>query len=143
MIGPGTGIAPFRAFLQERAAKSHKGKNWLFFGSQNQSLDYLYKDDWQNYLDQGVLSYMDLAFSRDQQQKIYVQHRIQEHATKFYAWLEQGAYVYICGDASHMAADVEKTILQIIEQQGNLSGDEALLYLTRLKNEKRFLKDVY
>ncbi|MGF1760723.1 assimilatory sulfite reductase (NADPH) flavoprotein subunit [Photobacterium sagamiensis] len=143
MIGPGTGIAPFRAFLQERTAKSHTGKNWLFFGNQNQSLDYLYKDDWESYLEQGVLSSLDLAFSRDQQQKIYVQHRMQEHSTKFYAWLEQGAFVYICGDASHMAADVEKTILQIIEQQGNLSGDEALVYLTNMKNEKRFLKDIY
>lgn len=143
MIGPGTGIAPFRAFLQERAAKSQQGKNWLFFGNQNQPLDYLYKEEWLNYLEQGVLDSMDLAFSRDQEEKIYVQHRILEQAGKFYDWLEQGAYIYICGDVSNMAVDVEKTILQVIEQQGNMSGDDALQYLTGMKQNKRFLKDVY
>jgi len=143
MIGPGTGVAPFRAFMQQRAAQKHTGKNWLFFGNRNATLDYLYRDEWQQHLDSGVLTRMELAFSRDQQQKIYVQHRIEQQGAEFYAWLEQGAYIYICGDVSHMAVDVERAILQVIEFHGEMSHDEALKYYERLKHEKRLLKDVY
>ncbi|WP_185826777.1 flavodoxin domain-containing protein [Shewanella canadensis] len=143
MIGPGTGVAPFRAFMQQRAAQKHTGKSWLFFGNRNEELDYLYRDEWQQHLDSGVLTRMDLAFSRDQQQKIYVQHRIEQQGAEFYGWLEQGAYIYICGDVSHMAVDVEKAILQVIELHGEMSCDEALKYYERLKHEKRLLKDVY
>lgn len=143
MIGPGTGVAPFRAFMQQRAAQKHTGKNWLFFGNRNEGLDYLYRDEWQQHLDSGVLTRMELAFSRDQQQKIYVQHRIEQQGAEFYGWLERGAYIYICGDVSHMAVDVEKAILQVIELHGEMSLDEALKYYERLKNEKRLLKDVY
>ncbi len=143
MIGPGTGVAPFRAFMQQRAAQKHTGKSWLFFGNRNEELDYLYRDEWQQHLDSGVLTRMDLAFSRDQQQKIYVQHRIEQQGAEFYGWLELGAYIYICGDVSHMAVDVEKAILQVIELHGEMSCDEALKYYERLKHEKRLLKDVY
>ncbi|WP_299792921.1 assimilatory sulfite reductase (NADPH) flavoprotein subunit [uncultured Shewanella sp.] len=143
MIGPGTGVAPFRGFMQQRSAQKHRGKSWLFFGNRNEALDYLYRDEWQQYLERGSLSRMDLAFSRDQQQKIYVQHRIEQQGAEFYAWLEQGGYIYICGDVSHMAADVESAIMQVIETHGERSAEEAMEYFERLKREKRLLKDVY
>ncbi|WP_051303128.1 flavodoxin domain-containing protein [Psychromonas aquimarina] len=143
MIGAGCGIAPFRAFMQERDVQKHQGRNWLFLGNQNQELDYLYKNEWQGYLERGVLNALDLAFSRDQENKIYVQQRILEQADQFYNWLEQGAHIYICGDRSNMAVGVEDAIVRVIELQGSMSRGRALSYLASMKQEKRFLTDIY
>jgi len=143
MIGPGTGIAPFRAFMQEREATEAEGDNWLFFGDQTFTQDFLYQVEWQGYLKSGLLTKIDLAFSRDQAQKIYVQDRLRENAAEVFAWLERGAYLYICGDMSRMAKDVEAQLLSIIETQGNLSSDQAAQYLKDLRNAKRYQKDVY
>ena len=143
MIGPGTGIAPFRSFLAERDATGATGRNWLFFGDQHFITDFLYQTELQNWVQTGVLTKLNVAFSRDQKSKIYVQHKMLEHAREFYAWLESGAYVYICGAKTPMSVDVEYTILQIIERFGNKSGAEAAAYLEQLKEEGRYLKDVY
>lgn len=143
MIGPGTGIAPFRAFVEERAATGAKGRNWLFFGDQHFTYDFLYQLEWQDYLKQGVLSRMDVAFSRDGPEKVYVQHRLREHAREIYQWLEEGAHVYVCGDALRMAKDVNQALLEIVSGQGNLSPDDANSYLTRLKKDKRYQRDIY
>ena len=143
MIGPGTGIAPFRAFLQEREELDHAGQNWLFFGNPNFEHDFLYQLEWQAFLKSGVLNHIDLAFSRDQQEKIYVQHRIEEQAERFWQWLEQGAYVYICGDADRMAKDVEAAIIAVIIEQGGLTEADAKAYLKAMKSAKRYQKDVY
>ncbi|WP_395376332.1 assimilatory sulfite reductase (NADPH) flavoprotein subunit [Marinicella sp. W31] len=143
MIGPGTGVAPFRAFLQERDELQHDGANWLLFGNPNFEQDFLYQLEWQALLKSGVLNRIDLAFSRDQAEKIYVQHRLQEQAELFWQWLETGAYVYVCGDADRMAKDVETTILNIIVKQGGLSDAAAVAYLKDMKAAKRYQKDVY
>lgn len=143
MIGPGTGVAPFRAFLQERRARMDEGKNWLFFGNQHRNRDFLYEEEWRAFAEQGVLTRLDLAFSRDQQEKVYVQHRIAENAVEFFEWLEGGAYLYVCGDASQMVADVENTIVQLIEQQSGRSPEEARQYLEQMKIDRRYMKDVY
>lgn len=143
MIGPGTGIAPFRAFLQEREASDAEGDNWLFFGDQTFTQDFLYQVEWQGYLKSGLLTKIDLAFSRDQAEKIYVQDRLREKAEEVYAWLERGAHLYICGDMSRMAKDVETALTDIIVEQGNKSEEEAQQYLKDLRNAKRFQKDVY
>ena len=143
MIGPGTGVAPFRAFMQEREAQEADGDNWLFFGDQTFTQDFLYQVEWQNYLKSGLLTQIDLAFSRDQKEKIYVQHRLKEKAQEVYAWLERGAHVYVCGDMSRMAKDVEQALLEIIAEQGQLSDEQATEYLKDLRNAKRYQKDVY
>ena len=143
MVGPGTGIAPFRSFMQERDASEAEGDNWLFFGDQTFTQDFLYQLEWQGYLKSGLLTRIDLAFSRDQAEKIYVQDRLKEQAEEVYAWLERGAHFYICGDMSRMAKDVETTLLQIIAEQGNKSAEEAEQYLKDLRNAKRYQKDVY
>ena len=143
MIGPGTGIAPFRAFIQERDATDATGDNWLFFGDQTFTQDFLYQVEWQGYLKSGLLSKIDLAFSRDQEEKIYVQDRLRENASEVYAWLERGAHVYICGDMSRMAKDVEQALLEIIAEQGGKSEEQAQQYLKDLRNAKRYQKDVY
>ncbi len=143
MIGPGTGVAPFRAFMQEREATDSAGDNWLFFGDQTFTQDFLYQVEWQNYLKSGLLTKIDLAFSRDQSEKIYVQDRLQENASEVFAWLERGAHVYVCGDMSRMAKDVEATLLNIIATQGKLSEEQASTYLKDLRNAKRYQKDVY
>jgi sulfite reductase (NADPH) flavoprotein alpha-component len=143
MIGPGTGIAPFRAFLQERAALKSQGKNWLFFGNAERGKDFLYEAELSQWLQTGLLSCLDVAFSRDQEAKIYVQHRMLEHASKLYEWLQQGAHVYVCGDAKHMAEDVQKALLQIIEQQGHLDAASARQVLVKMRQEKRYQRDVY
>ena len=143
MVGPGTGIAPFRAFVEERKAINAKGKNWLFFGDQHYLTDFLYQTEWQEHLADGDLTKLDLAFSRDQKRKIYVQDRMRDNAKEFYDWLEQGAYFYVCGDASRMATDVDVALHEIIEQQGNLNKDETKAYVKKLKDEKRYLRDVY
>lgn len=143
MIGPGTGIAPFRAFMQEREAQDADGKNWLFFGNPHFTQDFLYQVEWQAYVKSGLLDRITLAFSRDQQEKIYVQHRLLEQGAEVYSWLEEGAHVYVCGDATHMAKDVEAALLSIIEQHGGKSPEDAKAYLVALRKAKRYQKDVY
>lgn len=143
MIGPGTGIAPFRAFLQERDATEAEGKNWLFFGNPNFTQDFLYQTEWQGYLKSGLLSKISLAFSRDQAEKIYVQDRLRENGKEVFEWLEQGAHFYICGDALRMAKDVESALLELVSVHGNKSETEAKEYVTNLRKSKRYQKDVY
>jgi len=143
MVGPGTGIAPFRAFLQEREATGAKGKNWLFFGDQRLEHDFIYRDELLNWQEKGVLNRLDLAFSRDQAKKIYVQNRMMEQGAELYAWLQEGACFYVCGDASRMAKDVDKALYEVIAQFGGLSAERAADYIDQLKKEKRYLRDVY
>ncbi len=142
MIGPGTGVAPYRAFMQERIAKGATGKNWLFFGERNRKFDYFYEDDWAQWESDRKLR-VDLAFSRDQSEKIYVQHRMLENAKELWAWLEEGAYFYVCGDAHRMAKDVEAALQKIIQEQGNMSEEAAKAYVKNLRAQKRYLADVY
>jgi len=143
MVGPGTGVAPFRAFLQERRATGAKGRNWLFFGDQRAASDFLYRDELRALQADGYLTRLDVAFSRDQAEKIYVQNRMLEHATELYAWLETGAHFYVCGDASRMAKDVDAALHQAIEQAGNKTPAEAIAYVSALKAAKRYARDVY
>jgi len=143
MVGPGTGVAPFRAFMQEREATEATGKNWLFFGEQTFNEDFLYQVEWQAHLKSGLLSKLDLAFSRDQSEKIYVQDRLRENAQEVFQWLEDGAHLYVCGDASRMAKDVQQALIEIISEQGNKSVDDAEQYLTELRQAKRYQRDVY
>lgn len=142
MIGPGTGIAPFRAFLQERRERGARGRNWLFFGDQRHDYDFLYGDELARMRRDGVLRELDLAFSRDQPQKVYVQHRMRERARELWAWLEGGAHVFVCGAVS-MARDVEAALVAIIARQGGMGPGAAKAYLAKLAREKRYLKDVY
>lgn len=143
MVGPGTGIAPFRAFVEERAAIEAKGESWLFFGDQHFSYDFLYQLEWQDYLADGALTKLDLAWSRDQKEKIYVQDRLKQNAAEIWAWLEKGANFYVCGDASKMAKDVHQALLDIIAEQGGKSATEAKHYLDTLRKTKRYQRDVY
>jgi sulfite reductase (NADPH) flavoprotein alpha-component len=143
MVGPGTGIAPFRAFLEERQAKGEPGDNWLFFGEQRRALDYLYQEQLTAMHRDGTLTRLDTAFSRDQARKIYVQDRMQEHAAELYAWLERGAYFYVCGDATRMAKDVELALLDVIAKGSNGTLDHAAEYLATMKKHKRYQRDVY
>lgn len=143
MVGPGTGIAPFRAFIEERNATGAKGKNWLFFGDQHYLTDFLYQMEWQDYLADGILTKLDVAFSRDQKHKIYVQDRMRENAKELYAWLLEGASFYVCGDASRMAQDVDQALHDIVAQEGGLSKEEAADFVKKLKADKRYLRDVY
>jgi sulfite reductase (NADPH) flavoprotein alpha-component len=143
MIGPGTGIAPFRAFLEERQATGQTGDNWLFFGEQREKLDFLYREQFQTMLKDGVLKRLDTAFSRDQAQKVYVQDRMQAHAAELYEWLERGAYFYVCGDATRMAKDVEMALLDAIARGSHGTLDHAAEYLAAMKKQKRYQRDVY
>jgi sulfite reductase (NADPH) flavoprotein alpha-component len=143
MIGPGTGIAPFRAFLEEREATGQKGDNWLFFGEQRSVSDYLYKDQFHAMKESGLLTHLHTAFSRDQGHKVYVQDRMRENAAELYAWLERGAYFYVCGDASRMAKDVEQALLDVIAQGANSTLEHANEYLAAMKKAKRYQRDVY
>ena len=143
MIGPGTGIAPFRSFLAHRDATGAEGKNWLFFGEQHFVLDFYYQTEIQDWLASGVLTHLDVAFSRDQQHKIYVQDRIREKAVAFNQWLQDGAVLYICGQKSPMSTDVEKVIIEVIATQRGISNEAAVQVLETLENEGRYLKDVY
>ncbi len=142
MVGPGTGIAPFRSFVQERAEKGDSGRNWLFFGEQHAHLDFLYQLEWQDFLSNGVLSRIDLAFSRDQKQKIYVQDRLRERGEELIGWLEGGAHLYVCGRKDPMSMDVENTLLDLLEQKLG-AREEAENYLALLAEEDRYVKDVY
>ena len=143
MVGPGTGIAPFRAFVEERISVGAKGQNWLFFGDQRRATDFLYEETLTGWQRDGYLSRLDLAFSRDQAEKIYVQHRMAEQALELWAWLENGAHFYVCGDASRMAKDVDIALHKVIETAGGKSPDEATAYVAKLKSDKRYQRDVY
>lgn len=143
MIGPGTGVAPFRAFLGEREETGAEGKSWLFYGDQHFATDFLYQVEWQRWLKEGVLSRMDVAFSRDSAEKVYVQHRMLEKGEELYKWLQDGAYVYICGDEKKMAHDVHAALLSIIGQHGGLAPDKAAEYLAELQQQNRYQRDVY
>ncbi|MDG2949572.1 assimilatory sulfite reductase (NADPH) flavoprotein subunit [Exercitatus varius] len=143
MIGSGTGIAPFRAFLQQRAADEAEGKNWLIFGNQHFALDFLYQAEWLQFAKDGFLNKYSFAWSRDQEEKIYVQHKIRENAADIWQWIQDGAYIYVCGDAGRMAKDVDKALLDVIAQQGKLSAEEAEEFLDGLREDKRYQRDVY
>ncbi len=143
MIGPGTGIAPFRAFLEERQALGHTGENWLFFGEQRRQLDFLYQEQLEAMHKNGLLTHLDTAFSRDQAKKIYVQDRMQERCAELYKWLESGAYFYVCGDATRMAKDVETALLDVIAKGSQGTLDHAAEYLANMKKQKRYQRDVY
>lgn len=143
MIGAGTGIAPFRSFMQQRIADNATGKSWLFFGDQHEATDFLYKEEWQSYLQAGTLTNLSTAFSRDSEPKVYVQHRLKEHAQEVYEWLQNGAILYVCGDKNTMGADVDKVLHEIIAQQGQKSDEEATQYVAELKKAQRYQRDVY
>ncbi len=143
MCGPGTGIAPFRSFLQERKATGAKGKSWLFFGEVNRSTCFFYEKEWEDYLTDGTLSKIDTAFSRDQEKKLYVQHRMLERGKELYEWLEQGAIFYICGDATRMATDVDNALREIVAKEGGKSPEQVIEYMDALKTSKRYRRDVY
>ncbi|HEY5912232.1 MAG TPA: sulfite reductase subunit alpha [Verrucomicrobiae bacterium] len=145
MAGPGAGIAPFRAFIEQRIVEGARGRNWLFFGEQHPATDFLYEEEllaWQRH---GKLHRLDLAFSRDQEHKIYVQHRMMEQAKELWDWLQNGAYFYVCGDAKHMAKDVHQALIEICRAQGGLSAEAAAEHVntTLMKTEKRYLRDIY
>ncbi len=143
MVGPGTGIAPFRSFIQEREELGAEGKSWLFFGDQHFVTDFLYQTEWQKYLKDGVLTKLDVAFSRDTEEKVYVQHRLLEHSQELFEWLQEGAVVYVCGDEKNMAKDVHNTLIEIIEKEGKMSREKAEEYLANMKQQKRYQRDVY
>jgi sulfite reductase (NADPH) flavoprotein alpha-component len=143
MVGPGTGIAPFRAFIEERSAAQAAGESWLFFGDQHYNEDFLYQLEWQDQLKNGALSRIDVAFSRDQPEKVYVQHKLAEHANDIWQWLQKGAHFYVCGDATYMAKDVHQTLLEIVASKGEMSSEEAEAYVAALKKDKRYQRDVY
>lgn len=143
MVGPGTGVAPFRAFMQEREARGAGGKSWLFFGERNFRSDFLYQIEWQDYLKDGVLTRMDVAFSRDSGGKVYVQDRMRERAADIFAWLEEGAHFYVCGDANAMAPDVHEALIAIIEEQGGIGREGAEAYVRNLQSDHRYQRDVY
>ncbi|MGF7138162.1 assimilatory sulfite reductase (NADPH) flavoprotein subunit [Roseimarinus sediminis] len=143
MIGAGTGVAPYRAFMQELQNRGRKNNSWLIFGERTFSNDFLYQVEWQKFVSDGVLGHIDLAFSRDQQQKVYVQHKLQEKSSEIYGWLQKGAHLYICGDRKKMFNDVHSSLLEIIKTQGGISHEKAEAYLHQLKHEKRYQLDVY
>jgi sulfite reductase (NADPH) flavoprotein alpha-component len=143
MVGPGTGIAPFRAFLQERMAIKAPGRNWLFFGHQRRNCDFFYEDELAAMKSKGVLSRLSLAWSRDSGEKIYVQDRMREVGRDLWAWLADGAHVYVCGDATRMAKDVERALVDIVAEHGARSADEAIAFVADMKKRGRYLQDVY
>src|SRR5262249_22056909 len=144
MVGPGTGVAPFRAYLQEREVTGAKGKNWLFFGAQHESCDFAYGDEFTAYVKQGLLTRLDCAWSRDQAQKVYVQHKMTENAAEIWKWLDaEGAHFFVCGDARRMAKDVDGTLRKIVQEQGGKTVEQANEYVEKLKSDKRYKRDVY
>jgi sulfite reductase (NADPH) flavoprotein alpha-component len=143
MIGPGTGVAPFRAFMQEREEMGARGKSWLFFGDRRFREDFLYQTEWQRWLKDGVLTRMDVAFSRDQAEKVYVQDRLREKADEVYAWISDGAAIYVCGDAEAMAPAVHETLAGILQARGGISAEDAEAHLKQMQRERRYQRDVY
>jgi len=143
MIGPGTGIAPFRAFMQQRDNDGAEGKNWLFFGNPHFTEDFLYQVEWQRYVKDGLLTNIDLAWSRDQQQKVYVQDKIRAKGAEVWRWIEQGAHIYVCGDANRMAKDVEQALLEVVAEHGGMDTETADEFLSELRIERRYQRDVY
>jgi sulfite reductase (NADPH) flavoprotein alpha-component len=143
MVGPGTGIAPFRAFVEERRVTGATGKNWLFFGDRSQKTDYLYENEWESYQNDGILNDLDLAWSRDQEKKVYVQHKMLEKKAQLWSWLQDGAIFYVCGDASRMAKDVDQALRTIAQEEGDMSEEDAAAWVKNLLKERRYLKDVY
>ena len=143
MVGPGTGVAPFRAFLQERVATAATGRNWLFFGDQHRATDYLYEEEWTQWQAEGKLARADLAFSRDQILKVYVQDRMRENAAELWSWIKNGAHFYVCGDAKRMAKDVDVALHDVIGQQGGMDPAAAADYVKQMKKDKRYQRDVY
>ena len=142
-IGPGTGIAPFRAFVEQRVEQGATGDNWLFFGDRNADSDFLYQLEWQRHLKQGNLARLDVAFSRDQRQKIYVQDRIRENSEELYRWIERGAAIYVCGDAKQMANDVNDALIDVFVAEAGLESDAAAERLKAMRSEGRYQRDVY
>ena len=143
MVGPGTGIAPFRAFMQDRVAAGATGRNWLFFGDQKQSTDFLYESEWRAYQERGQLARLETAFSRDQAAKVYVQDRMRENAAELWSWINGGAYFYVCGDAKRMAKDVDAALHALVASEGSMSPEAAVEYVRRMKKESRYQRDVY
>lgn len=143
MVGPGTGIAPFRAFLEERKATEASGKNWLFFGDQHEATDFLYREELEGYVESGLIQHLHTAFSRDQEEKVYVQDRMREHGAELWRWISEGAHFYVCGDASRMAKDVDAVLIELVSQHGGKSMDEAKDFVAQLKKDKRYQRDVY
>ena len=143
MVGSGTGVAPYRAFIQEREACEVKAKSWLFFGDRRFRTDFLYQTEWQQFLKDEYLTRLDVAFSRDTDRKVYVQHRMREQARELFDWLEQGAYFYVCGDASAMAPDVHQALIDVVQKGGGKSLEAATEYVANLREEKRYRRDVY
>ena len=143
MVGPGTGVAPFRSFVMDRATRGAKGPNWLFFGDQRKDHDFLYADEWAAYLKSGALTRLDTAFSRDQEAKVYVQDRMRENAAELWKWIQQGAYFYVCGDAKRMAKDVDAALHAIVAEQGGLSPEAAAEWVKQFKKDGRYQRDVY
>jgi sulfite reductase (NADPH) flavoprotein alpha-component len=143
MVGPGTGIAPFRAFIEERKINGATGKNWLFFGDRSRNTDYLYGEELESYKKDGLLNELDLAWSRDQQEKIYVQNKMMEKKAELWSWLQEGAIFYVCGDAHRMAKDVDQALKRIVAEEGSMSEEDALAWVKGMQRERRYLKDVY
>lgn len=143
MIGPGTGVAPFRAFMQQREEREAAGDNWLIFGDRRFRSDFLYQSEWLKWRRDGLLTRLDVAFSRDQEEKRYVQHCLREQGAEVWAWLERGASLYVCGDAEQMAPDVHQALLNIVREQGGKTADQAEDYLHQLNRDKRYQRDVY
>jgi sulfite reductase (NADPH) flavoprotein alpha-component len=143
MVGPGTGVSPFVGFLAERQARGASGANWLFFGAPNRATDYYYQDELARFREDGILTRLDLAFSRDQRAKVYVQDRLREHGAQLWAWLRAGAYFYVCGDATRMAKDVDRALHEVVAAHGGKSDEEAAAYIKQLAADKRYVRDVY
>ena len=143
MVGPGTGVAPFRAFLQHRRAHGHTGRNWLFFGERSSATDWYYREELEGMRDDGFLTRLSLAFSRDQPEKVYVQDRMRQHGAELWAWLQDGGHFYVCGDASRMAQDVDAALREVVAQHGAMSAEDAALHVRGLSAAKRYVRDVY
>ena len=143
MVGPGTGIAPFRGFLQERRALGHRGPNWLFFGDRHREQNFYYRDDLLDMVDDGFLNRLDLAFSRDQPSRVYVQHKMLDYGADVWRWLDEGAHFYVCGDATRMARDVDDALTEILRTHAKMSSDAAREYKRQMVAEKRYVRDVY
>ena len=143
MVGPGTGIAPFRSFIEELAVNKGTGKSWLFFGDQHSASDFLYQDELEKYQKDGVLTRLETAFSRDTAEKVYVQHKMLENSKELFEWLENGAYFYVCGDKQYMAKDVHNTLIDVIEKEGKMAREAAEAYLNDMQEQGRYQRDVY